>query len=205
MAGNRSHPTRSRQDAGFREAWRLLPGSRVRLGRQKTHRQPGALRFEGPGDACRGRGYDRQRQDRPLCRHHRRGGHRRHSVHPDRSQRAISPTCCSLSRNCAARISSRGSTRKMRARRVSPSRTMPTSRPPCGRRAWPIGARAASASSACATRPTSRSIPPAATPASRSPSSSRSPRRRRRSSTTASCSRSASTPPFQACSASRAS
>ena len=71
------------------------------------------------------------------------------------------------------RTSARGSTRTTprkagrRARRLRRS-----SRPSSGRRASPTGARTARASSGCATRPTSRSTRPAATPACRSRSSS---------------------------------
>ena len=92
----------------------------------------------------------------------------------------------------AGGLSRRGSTRTTRGRKASRRASSPRSRRSCGRRAWRVGARTARASSACATRPTSRSTRRAATPGFRSRSSSRSPRRQPSLWTTASCCASAS-------------
>ena len=62
--------------------------------------------------------------------------------------------------------------------------TSPRNRPNCGRKAWPVGTRTATASAACAKPPNSPSTRRAATPAFRFPFLIPSPRRRRPSSMT---------------------
>ena len=52
------------EESGFREARAFLPGQGLRPGRAEGHVGTCALRVEGPDDARRLRGHDRQRQDR---------------------------------------------------------------------------------------------------------------------------------------------
>ena len=163
------------------------------------------LRLEGPGHPRGLRGHDRQRQDRPLPRPPRGGGHRRHPGHPHRSQGRPRQPAPHLPRPQARRLPPLG----QRGRRAPQEPLGGRLRAPAGRavaegarvlgrgrRAHPAPARrgrlrdlhAGQQRGHAALHPASRSRP-----------------RRPPSGTTRSCCASASAPPSPACSASSAS
>ena len=128
---------------GIEGLGQLLPRQAVRPRDQGAARTARPLRLEGPDDARRLRRHDRQRQDRPVPR---RCSKRRRSTASRRSRsipRATSEPAARRSPTCGPRISGRGSTRTKRRKGRLAATTSPSSRPSCGRRASPTGARTA--------------------------------------------------------------
>ena len=138
-----------------------------------------ALRLPGPDDPRRLHRHDRQRQDRALPVAARGGRHRRRAGHRHRPQGRHRQPAAHVSGPAAGGLPALGGRRRGRRARASRSRISRRQRPRPGARDSPSGTRTARASSACATRPRSRSTRRARTPAGRCRSCARSPRRTR--------------------------